>query len=447
MNTSDSLLWPTNSHTVAFFSIIHPQTDPLPVLDDCGGSLKALTVLAVQNDPFRCDAPAGHRDGAWLADQIATLKLAGPRHLRGLHYAILGRRKPNGQPYTNTDADWTWLQGHVAKSARWLGYVPFDSIVDERNDEPATRLIDVHRPGRPFVSVDAQVSLPDADDLTPYVGLGGFTAVQPYHLVIVGEKSSLRPVLSHVADLFGADLYLPNGEISDTQIHMMASRAADPAGAGRPTAVFYFADCDPAGWQMPISVSRKLQAFRAIGYDFEFQVHRVGLTPNHVREYSLPSAPLKDTEKRADGWTQAMGVQQTEIDALAALQPGLLDQMARDAIAPFFDATLARRVARAERDWLRAARQAVEDQTDVDLGPLREQAGAQLAEKEAEIQAILDTIQVDADVFDLPDVPDVPEPQLDSDQPEPLCDSRWDFARQCRRLIESKAYRNGDSAE
>ena len=26
-------------------------------------SLKALTVLAVANDPFRVDTPAGHRDG------------------------------------------------------------------------------------------------------------------------------------------------------------------------------------------------------------------------------------------------------------------------------------------------------------------------------------------------------------------------------------------------
>jgi hypothetical protein len=49
---------------------------------------------------------------------------------------------------------------------------------------------------------------------------------------------------------------------------------------------------------------------------------------------------LKATERRADKWTAAMGVQQTEIDALAALQPDVLTQMATDAIAPFFDSTL-----------------------------------------------------------------------------------------------------------
>lgn len=44
--------------------------------------------------------------------------------------------------------------------------------------------------------------------------------------------------------------------------------------------------------------------------------------------------PPKATERRADKWTAAMGVQQTEIDALAALQPDVLTQMATDAIAP-----------------------------------------------------------------------------------------------------------------
>ena len=44
-------------------------------------------------------------------------------------------------------------------------------------------------------------------------------------------------------------------------------------------------------------------------------------------------------------------------------------------------------------------------------------------------------------MFDLPPIPAVPEPVIDHDQPsEPLCDSRWEFAEQCRRLIASKNY-------
>ena len=50
-------------------------------LDACGGDLKDLTVLAERNDPFRVDIPAGHRDGQWLADRIAALKLSLPKAL------------------------------------------------------------------------------------------------------------------------------------------------------------------------------------------------------------------------------------------------------------------------------------------------------------------------------------------------------------------------------
>src|SRR5262249_55525497 len=129
---------------------------------------------------------------------------------------------------------------------------------------------------------------------------------------------------------------------------------------GRPMVVLYFSDCDPSGWQMPISVGRKLQAFRELFSGLEFEVHRVALTPDQVRQYDLPSAPLKDSEKRADRWQQAMGVEQTEIDSIAALRPDLLRQIARDAIAPFYDRTLSQRVGEAMEEWEREANEIIE---------------------------------------------------------------------------------------
>ena len=78
--------------------------------------------------------------------------------------------------------------------------------------------------------------------------------------------------------------------------------------------------------------------------------------------------------------------------------------------------------------------------------PIREQVAEQLAGKAAEIEELLSTIEVDADMFELPDVPRLPEPELElgGAQPEPLCDSAWEFAEQCRRLIKSKRYTNGE---
>jgi hypothetical protein len=331
----------------------------------------------------------------------------------------------------------------TAKAARWLGYVGFDQIIDQRNDPPVIRRLDPQQP-HAIVTVGMDVVIPEAEDLVPAVELRDFIPVQPYRIVLIGEKSSLRPVLDPIAERYGADLFLPTGEISDTQIHMMAS---DGYEDGRPMVVLYFADCDPSGYQMAISVSRKLQALRHLVFDeLDLQVHQVALTPAQVREYGLPSTPLKDTEKRADAWFAAHGVQQTEIDALAALQPGLLAQLARDAIAPFFDTTLARRAEEIRREWREAAQRAVDEQAGGESSErLRADAVARLDQLRDRINEVLAEVDIDPDQFELPDIPALPTPEVNwADQPEPLLDSRWGFAAQCRALIEAKAYTNGD---
>jgi hypothetical protein len=408
-------------------------------LESGGGSRAALTVLAPQNDPFRVDSPSGHRDGEWLANTLDALGVTGQRHLRGLHYILIGQPKPNGLPYTNTDSDWKWLIS-AAKAARWNQYIPFDQIVDQRNDAPVIRKWSPPDP-EPYVWVDFDVVVPGIDEITPLAGIEGFTENQPYHLVLVGEKSSLRPVLGAVAERYHADLYLPTGEISDTQAYMMARSAV---GDGREMVVFYFSDCDPAGWQMPISLSRKLQGLKVIEFQqLDFQVNRVGLIPHQVREYGLPSTPLKDTELRADKWFEAFGVEQTEIDSLAALQPRLLRQIADEAISPFYDDTLSARVRQAMQEWQEEAQQVLDQHADEHLEALRQDAADRLAEKHNEIQEILESVRVNADEleFELPTA-EVPEAQLDDEMvPDTaLCDSIWSFAEQCRRLKASKDY-------
>ena len=59
-----------------------------------------------------------------------------------------------------------------------------------------------------------------------------------------------------------------------------------------------------------------------------------------------------------------MGVEQTELDALVALHPGLLDQIARRALDHFYDHTLAARVEEYRREWLGRAWQMLEPRLD-----------------------------------------------------------------------------------
>ena len=411
-----------------------------------GLPLGSLTVLAIQNDPFRVDTPSGHAEGSWLANQLEELGLRRPAHLRALHYRLLGRPKPNGLPYTNTDPDWIWLGNGPAKSGRWLGYVPFQQIIDARNTAPVIQLADrdMIAPPTAFITVRGlHIELPDAADLAPYVITDQFKRAQPYRLVYFGEKTSLAEALGPVTSSLGADLFLPAGEISDTLMHSMAEAAAED---GRPLVVLTFSDSDPSGWQMPISIARKLQALRALEFhDLSFQVRRVGLTPAQVREYGLPSTPLKDTERRGDKWTAATDTEQTEINSLLALRPDLLRKLARDAAKPFYDPSLEGRCERARREWIAACQEAVDAQTDQDhLDRLAEEANVALDQIRVELEALAAKIRVDTSGYELPEPPEVPEPEIEVEPDgKPLVDSDWDFAEQCRRLIASKAYVDG----
>lgn len=403
-----------------------------------GLSMSALTVLSPERDMFRLDTPANHRDARWLADQVAELLPEGRTiHLRGVHYMVLGRRKPDGSVYVNDNKTWVWLAERAAKAARWLGYLPFERIVDQRNASPVVRLAEGYAP-RPLIDLGGvEVSLPDAV-AEPSVWLYDYEPRQPYRLALYCEKSSAEPVLGPLAEEYGADLFLPTGEISDSQMHTMAVSAAMD---GRPLVVLVLADCDPSGFQMGVSIARKLQGLQVAKFPgLRFEVHRVGLLPEHVRTYGLPSTPLKSTESRADRWRAAMGVDQTEIDALASLQPDVFEAMVRAACDPFYDHTLRTRAVLACRQWERYAQSQLRELIGAErLAAFRAEAQTKLDAMRDQVDTLNNGLRLDASDLDLPDF-DAPEPVVSEDRPEPLVSSDWTFADQCAALKASKDY-------
>jgi hypothetical protein len=416
------------------------------VLEDArveiGCSLTALTVLSSQVDPYRLDTASGHRDASWLREQLdraigATRKI----HWRGLHYALVSTAnliKPNGLPYLNTDDDWSWLQDVAGKAARWLGYIPFNRILDNRNAPPI-----IHRKARvepeAYVSTGLDATIPDVDDLEPRPMANGFEPRQAYHFVIFGEKASLEDVVLPIAEEKQADLYLPTGEISDTLLFQIAKDANED---GRPMVLFALADCDPSGWQMPISIARKLQAFRDLLFPkLRFEVVPVALTVDQIRELGLPSTPLKETEKRADRWREAFSVEQTEIDALATLRPDVLRQILERAFDPYFDRTLARRVTAAKDEWCEQAEEDLREQIDQErLEELRTEATSRLAELDVAIRNINERLHLLADEFTLPPI-EVPQPAIDEEaERQALVSLDDDWVTATKALIAHKQY-------
>lgn len=417
----------------------HPLRAKLEKLAaEYGGTAKDWAIMSPKSDPFLMDTDTNHIAGQWLKDMLDSNAIV-IIHDRGVHYvlATAGMIKPNGDPYTNTDANWNWLVG-VINAARWLGYIDFQQITDHKNAEPVIRIRSTPEP-LASITADLDVVVPGAEEVQPTVALDGFTNTQPYRIAIMGEKSSLEPVLGPIADRYNTDLVLFAGDASNTRIAELARAAW---WDGRPLVVLYFADCDPWGCKMANAVAWKMLALQAHQFPgLEFRIYRAGLTPDQVREYDLPQSPIeKGKEAEAESWRDATGVDQTEIDAIATLQPELLAQIAEEWIAYFRDDTLDRRVAEARNEWVSAAQVVVD--AGIDQAAL-DSAVEAMEQHRVEVQAILDgqvqPVIAAAEAITLPDLPDIPEATVDLDaQPEALVDTDWEFAAQAQALRDDR---------
>jgi hypothetical protein len=411
-------------------------------LNDVSATLSDYTVLSPQNDPYRLDLPDNHRNGAWFAEVVARLVPEDDSvHLRGLHYRLAAAadviRPDNGLPYINTDEAWIWLTTKAAKAGRWLGYVAFERIIDERNAAPELFLSYDDTSLRPELFRGAAVEVPSLDEAVPRFHFPGFKVRQPYRIILVGEKSSLREVLLPIAQMVSGELLLPTGEMSDTMVAGIAERASEDS---RPSVVLYFSDFDPSGHQMPISVARKLQALRDLRYQkLYIQVHQVALTLDQVRRLDLPSTPLKETELRGDRWRAVMQHEQTEIDSLAALRPQELRDIALDAIEPFHDRTLERRTQTASSLWWIAADRLLKAHPSYQAAVnVIGDAHAALEEAANSFQGAQDAAQAAFEDIELPAFV-APEPTIDTLAPRPLFTTDDDYTTASLRLKSYKA--------
>jgi hypothetical protein len=299
--------------------------------------------------------------------------------------------------------------------------------------------------------------------------LVNFGARQKFFFVFFGEKSSLEAVLRPLAEQYGANMYLCSGEISDTLVHQMAS---DAHADGRPLVVFTFSDFDPAGRQMPVSIGRKLQALRDLKFPgLDAQVVPVSLTIEQVLEQRLPTTPVKRGDKRRVRWEREFGQRlrdaglvrgdqpaQVEIDALAALRPEVLTDLARAAIAPFWDATLTERTEAARAEWEAQANAAIEEQADPEkLAEIKERAEIaadyinvalqELDRMQARMTRVSDDLKALVDEIELPESPDEPKPDPAEDA-EPLIDTLGaDYVEVSDRLKAHKGYGRGEAVE
>jgi hypothetical protein len=444
-----------------------------------------VIVLSSGKDPYGQDTPRGHRLSRWFKVRLDLHAPSRKIHLRGVHYLLVAVQavKSDGTSYENTREDYFWLNDYCAKAARWLRYIPFDRIVDERNEEAIIFRAE-RRESRPLGFSYAatgyrapEVVRPPSIEImraTPGATLT-LHVEQNYCFAVFGEKSSLAEVLVPFCRRHGADCFIAIGELSETRAWEMAEAAV---ADGRKLICLTFCDFDPSGFQMPVSIAIKLMGQRDLQFpEFEFAVVPVALTLAQVIENRLPTAMVEKKDKRLGMWqatfapplieagllpqeqVEGGGLAQVEIDALAAIHPEVLDGYAEAAIAPYLDATLAGQIAETKAAWEREANAALAagvDRAKLDTLSSIERLVAEsfnsriarpfnrlerlALRAKGHLDAIEAAIQAEVDRVQLPPLPETPEAEDSSETATPLIDSDWSHIEMIEALKGRKKY-------
>lgn len=400
--------------------------------------MKDVTVLDPKLDPYRLDTPANHARGQWFRDAYLKVHTSGERiHLRGLHYKFVGNvLLPDGAQYINTDKNWEWLQNKAAKPARYLGYIPWDAIRDARNAPPEIRTPDFFEPKWFLNTGEVELEIPE--ELEPKYQIYGDMHRQPWRQVIIAEKQGVQDLLLPLCERRQATLCLPSGEVTDTLVYDLLHAAAED---GRPLAIHQLGDFDPAGYQMAVSTARKVQALVDTQFfGLQVIVHAPALTLEQCQSWNLPETPLKETEQRADKWAEAMGWNQTELDAAVALAPEEFVKAVDASLLQYFDPSLYKK----GRELKKKLEKQVNDELDVseilDTG-IQDELNKKLGELEDLTGQINDALAIDPDDIDI-EAPEAPEAvTAEMEASYPLIDTNDSWIDQTLNLINRKQYR------
>lgn len=312
-----------------------------------------LLALARQNDPFYVGTPGSRAQASWFAEVWRKGGFSSGVHLRRLHYWCVSQgdlKLDNDKPYENTDRCWQYLC-LASKAARYLGLVSIADIADHKNPEPHVMIRPQAEPSARFA-----IDTPAFSDPYIYINDGNgynLSNVQPYHLEVWVEKSTMNDVLLPVCERFGANLVTGEGEMTLTAVYHLLQRMRR---SKKPARVFYISDFDPAGYSMPAAVARKIEYLvRTEAPDLDVKLHRLLLNREHVEQYALPRTPIKESERRAAAFEERHGEGAVELDALEALHPGVLSGLVSAVLSPYFS----RAAEQSAREKEAALRQAI----------------------------------------------------------------------------------------
>ena len=127
------------------------------------------------------------------------------------------------------------------------------------------------------------------------------------------------------------------GEISLTAVWNFIKRVKY---LKKPIRIFYISDYDPAGENMPISVSRKIEFFLRkyrLNKKLDIKLKPLMLTRQQVKDFNLPSVPI-DSAAQNKRFANFHSSYAAELHALEIANPGYAQQLVAKNLTNYFDA-------------------------------------------------------------------------------------------------------------
>lgn len=422
-------------------------------LKDKTGARKVNDLLAMSpmRDPFYSGTPGDQKKAEWFAEIWDKFANTNGAHLRRVHYQVLSHAniaKPNGKLYINDDASWEFLTD-AAASARYLGLVDPELIIDRRNPDPHLNIELFEHPPVGWVpdwgywvtpSIDISMDL----DLPAFkrIGYDYSNDLQPYHIEIWAEKSTQNDILEPICRHHGVNLVTGLGYMSITSVIAFLNRVQR---SGKPAVIIYVSDFDVSGAGMPRQVARQIEFWKdRYCPEFPIQLEPVVLTKDQVVEYDLPLNKIKGDPGAVKKFRRDFKIDGTaELDALEALHPGELGKVIKQAIDLFQDIDLQHKYRQAGNEAnavLQAAWENVVGPYESEIQDLEEkirEAGRKhiiaFNEEIGPILAELETLQlaVASDIsFAEADLPERPDAEVRGLGHEPFFDSARSYTEQ-----------------
>lgn len=134
-------------------------------------------------------------------------------------------------------------------------------------------------------------------------------ASQDTYVEVWVEKDALVGVVERACERLRLPYFSCRGYASQSEVHEAAMRFRR---LRKPVTVLHLGDHDPSGVDMTRDIEDRMRLF---GVE-DFEIDRLALNMDQVREVNPPPNPVKDTDVRTNGYAERFGVECWELDAL-----------------------------------------------------------------------------------------------------------------------------------